>query len=84
MAGIPQDKNKKKTWRNPKQIIVNQALSEPEDAQRLERLTALLATGVERLLAAPSRNSVSDAVDFKAEVLVNTHTETEPIQTESK
>ena len=73
----------KKAWRNRREIIVHQVPAAPEDARRLERLTSLLATGVERLLSAQSHNNESKSVDFESEVLVNTHTQIDPTQ-ESK
>jgi hypothetical protein len=77
-------KHMKKAWRYRREIIVHQAPAEPEDARRLERLTSLLATGVERLLSAQFHNNESKSVDFQAEVLVNTHTQIDPTKTESK
>jgi hypothetical protein len=74
----------KKSWKNKREIIVKQAPAEPKNAQRLERLISLLATGIERLLATQSTNSTSKLVDFQAEVLPNTHTEKETNPTENK
>lgn len=74
----------KKAWRNPREIIVHQLSPEPEDARRSERLMSLLATGVERLLAAQSQNSVSNVVDFEAKVSPNVHDNPEATQAEIK
>jgi hypothetical protein len=74
----------KKAWRNPKQIFVHQTPAEPDDAQRLERLTSLLATGVERLLSEQLNNNESNTVDFQANLRVNVHTEIDPTNLESR
>jgi hypothetical protein len=58
----------RKAWRNPHQVIVNQALAEPEDTRRRERLVILLATGMERLLSQEENTNVPVLLDFKPEV----------------
>jgi hypothetical protein len=72
-----------KAWHNPRQVTVHQALAEPEDARRRERLISLLATGVERLLAGQSKNNSQEPVDFQAEVSPNTCTREETAKRES-
>jgi hypothetical protein len=74
----------KKAWRNHRQVIIHEAPAEQEDAQRLERLISLLATGMERLLAEQTKNIPSESVDFTAKVLPNTDTVNETTTTESK
>lgn len=74
----------KKVWRNPRQVNIHQAPAEPEDAQRLERLISLLATGVERLLSKDANNNSPKKVDFQADVLVNVDTLNETSKLESK
>jgi len=58
----------RKTWRNPRQVIVNQAPAEPEDSRRRERLVALLATGLERLLSHEGTTNNPESLDFQPEV----------------
>ena len=58
----------RKAWRNPHQVIVNQALAEPEDTRRRERLVILLATGLERLLSQKDKTNIPKSLDFKPEV----------------
>lgn len=74
----------KKAWRNIREIKIVQVQSQPEDAKRLERLISLLSTGVERLLSEEAKDNEAELVDFQADLLVNTHTEKETIQTESE
>lgn len=66
----PYRKIMRKEWRNQRQILVRQAVAEPEDARRVERLVSLLATGVERLLA-QDRGDSPEPVDFPANALPN-------------
>lgn len=57
----------RKAWRNPRQVIVNQASAEPEDIPRRERLVALLATGLERMLS-NENNDATESLDFRSDV----------------
>jgi hypothetical protein len=59
-----------KTLRDRRQVIVHQALSEPGDIQRLERLVRLLSAGIERLLS-EQKGSAPESLDFQADVLPN-------------
>ena len=61
----------KKSWRNPRQVVIHQVPAEPEDGRRLERLISLLATGMERLLAEQEKETPT-SLDFTANVLPNT------------
>ena len=74
----------RKTWRNPRQVIVHQAPVETEDARRMERLVSLLVTGMERLLAEQAKSNPPESVDFQADVLPNTCTGKETTKTENK
>jgi len=72
----------KKVWRNPRAVVVHQAPAEPEDLKRLERLVALLATGMERLPSSSIGNKPA-LLDFKVNVLPNTCTGKETTKTEN-
>ena len=73
----------KKAWHNPREVTVHQALAEPEDFKRLERLLSLLATGMERLLSANGKET-PELLDFKPFVLPNTYTGKEIAKAENK
>ena len=72
----------RKAWRNPRQIVVHKAPAEPADVERVDRLVALLATGMERLLARQA-DYTPESVDFQADVLPNTCTGKKTGKTES-
>jgi hypothetical protein len=63
----------RKVWRNPRQVIIHQAPAEPADVERVDRLVALLATGLERLLAQQGEKS-PESVDFLDDLSPNTCT----------
>jgi copper homeostasis protein CutC len=62
-----------KAWRNPRQVIIHQALAEPADVERVDRLIVLLATGIERLLTQQGEKS-PESVDFQSDLSPNTCT----------
>ena len=72
----------KKAWHNPRQVIVREAPTEPENARRLEALVCLLATGMERLLAAQGKESPK-SLDFTPGVLPNVCTGNETTKMEN-
>ena len=63
--------------------MVNQLPAEPDDLKRLERLVALLATGMERFVAVKNEKSPI-SLDFTPNVLPNTRNVNEPVKTENE
>ena len=60
--------NMRKTWRNSRQVIIHQV---PAEAECVDRLVALLATSMERLLAEQGKET-PELLDFTPGVLPNT------------
>ena len=73
----------KKVWRNPREVVVHLAPAEVEGLKRLERLVALLATGMERLMTAHGDKSPA-LLDFTPSVLPNTTNVNEPAKMENE
>ncbi len=73
----------KKSWRNPREIVVRKASAEPEDNKRLERLIALLATGMERLLSTNTHKG-STSLDFTPGISPNTSNVNDPVKMENE
>lgn len=73
----------KKAWHNPREVTVHQVQPELEDHKRLERLVVLLATGMERRLAAQNTESTV-LLDFTPSVSPNTTNVNEPVKTENQ
>ena len=61
----------KKSWHNPREVTVHQAPAEPGDLKRVQRLVALLAMGMERLLST-NTNETSTSLDFTPGISPNT------------
>ena len=72
----------KKAWHNPRQVIVRESPTEPENARRLEALVCLLATGMERLLSTHGKETPA-SLDFTTNVLPNTRNVNGPAKTEN-
>ena len=73
----------KKSWHNPREVIVQLAPVQPDDCKRAARLINLLATGMDRLLAARSEKAPT-SLDFMGNVLPNTTNVNEPAKMENE
>ena len=71
----------KKSWHNLREVTIHQATVEPGDSKRLERLVALLATGMERFTRS---HAAPESLDFTPRILPNTTNVNEPVKMENE